>query len=163
MRWQRRLVVNRIPDKLWCGSDAMQALVDPPVLPCCQFHLVDPLMDRVAVGALVELPLEADSIRPYSRIHRPYLVESVAVAIDHERIVPILRGTDPLHVPLDTVPGTGRQRGQRTRSRSNGYWCCPQKPSPKSHWLPIMNSFPPSICHRSNSDDQMLATEVGSW
>ena len=40
MRWQRRLAVNRIADKLWWGSDAMQARVDPSLLPSCQFHLL---------------------------------------------------------------------------------------------------------------------------
>ena len=61
----------------------------------------------VAVGALVELILDADSIWPRDGIHLPCLVESVAVAIEHEGIVPILRGTDALHVPLDMMPGVG--------------------------------------------------------
>ena len=73
-------------------------------LPHGQSDVIDPLVQWSAGGILVQLVLDADHIRPGGIVGVPGLIESVAVTVQNERVVAILRGADALKIPLNVVP-----------------------------------------------------------
>src|SRR4051812_13675682 len=84
--------------------------VSSAVLPDGEFCFVHPLVVTSASGIHVELPLCADVVTPGEVFRWLRLVESVCLAIYHQcyigiGVVSMIGG----HVPLDVVPGVGRE------------------------------------------------------
>ena len=82
-------------------------------LPHRQSHVIDPFVKWSTGGILVQLVLDADHIRPSGIVDGPGLIESVGLTIEDQGVVPILRRTDALKVPLNVVPA---RRLVRTRN-----------------------------------------------
>ena len=65
--------------------------------------VIDPFVQRSAGGVLIELELNADHVGPRGVIDFPSLVESVALAVEDERVVAIGIGAGSLKVPLNVM------------------------------------------------------------
>ena len=77
----------------------------PLASPHRQGYVVDPFMKWSSRGVLVQLELDADLIRPISRVGIPSLIKGIDCTIQDQRIVAILRGIiDELVVLLNVVP-----------------------------------------------------------